>query len=194
MLVVKRYALPPELLAIASVIFVPLLLVLGALMVTLQVAISLGSDAILQVTIVTLAIVQWSVPVFACWVFLGGLVLASRSLLRKERSIRPVGDETPSGERWVVESLAARQARDGTAAFRLAVRTVSAMPPERVLVALARTVSLRKAHVRLGFRLGEGNRVYRETLAWRSRGLVGSMRSQGARREPARPQQRPAHR
>ncbi|WP_162817561.1 hypothetical protein [Microbacterium paraoxydans] len=74
-----------------------------------------------------------------------------------------IGPETPEGDRWVVESLAARSAADGSAAFRLASRVLRAFPPGRVLAAGARTDALRAGYERLGFTAGDDNRVYLET-------------------------------
>ncbi|MGW9113569.1 hypothetical protein [Microbacterium sp. NPDC055683] len=77
------------------------------------------------------------------------------------KSLSAVGEETPPGEHWVVESLAARTAADGAAAFRLAVRTLRGLPSGRVLVAVARTPELQAGYVRLGFTPGDKLRVHR---------------------------------
>ncbi|WP_406245419.1 hypothetical protein ACI7YT_10170 [Microbacterium sp. M] len=98
--------------------------------------------------------------VFAWMMIATFLMLAQGSA---SKSLSAVGEETPPGDRWVVESLAARTAADGAAAFRLAVRTLRSMPPGRVLVAVARTPELQAGYVKLGFTAGEKLRVYKLT-------------------------------
>lgn len=95
-------------------------------------------------------------------VIAGGALQVMPALLSSSATTS-IGDETPNGDRWVIESLAARTAGDGAAAFLLAARTLRAFPTGRVLAAGARTDALRDGYERLGFTAGEENRVYLET-------------------------------
>lgn len=103
---------------------------------------------------------------FAYILLTGWLIAAAILMVWKgigSKSLSAVGPETPAGERWVVESLAARSAADGAAAFRLAVRTLRSIPVGRVLVAVARTPELQDGYVRLGFIAGDQQRVFKKT-------------------------------
>lgn len=62
----------------------------------------------------------------------------------------------------MIDTFAARTASDGVAAYRLARHVIGATPSGRVLVASARTHSLQKAYLRLGFTRGEQLRVFME--------------------------------
>ncbi|UOR01497.1 hypothetical protein MUN77_15420 [Leucobacter allii] len=94
----------------------------------------------------------------ALWLMIAAILMIWQGSASK--SLAAVGPETPAGEHWVVESLAARTAADGAAVFRLAVRTVRSMPAGRVLVAVARTPELQAGYVKLGFTPGDHQRVY----------------------------------
>lgn len=159
MLVVKRRSLlgglGPAAVLFAVLVFTgPLVLLAG-----LWVAIAVSSRAVLYWATAIVTGVSWVVIV---WTLLGAVLILVGSL-RRGVGVSPVGEETPDGERWVVESFAARAAADGASAFLLAGRTLKALPPGRVLVAVARTTSLQDGYVRLGFERGKQNRVFRRT-------------------------------
>lgn len=97
----------------------------------------------------------------ALWLLIAAILMIWQGSASK--SLAAVGTETPAGEHWVIESLAARTAADGAAVFRLAMRTVRSMPAGRVLVAVARTPELQAGYVKLGFTAGDQQRVYSVT-------------------------------
>lgn len=100
--------------------------------------------------------------ILATWFALGVALLLLPALL-SSGATSSIGKDTPQGDRWVVESLAARSAADGAAAFLLAARTLRAFPPGRVLAVGARTNALRDGYERLGFIPLTGNLLYLET-------------------------------
>lgn len=152
----SRYGMLGALLLVAAVL---VLLVSAVFCAIVLLAIEVRSGALITTAMSVGAALQW---VALLWL-LAGAALQLIPAMQRRSAKSPIGDETPAGERWVIESLAARATTDGPAAFRLAKRTLAAFPPGRLLVAGARTDALRDGYARLGFTVGKRNRVYRAT-------------------------------
>lgn len=135
------------------------LVVCTAFILVVVLAITMRSGELLTAVMWIGNVLFWALIVS---VVAGGALHVTPALMSSSATTS-IGDETPDGDRWVVESLAARTAADGAAAFLLAARTLRAFPPGRVLAAGARTDALRDGYERLGFTAGEENRVYLET-------------------------------
>ncbi|MEK6311296.1 MAG: hypothetical protein V4737_12400 [Curtobacterium sp.] len=162
MVVVQRRSgspfLRPGVLVVAGALVVPsvvlaLVVLVGSAMRSVEV---LNAALVLQSVVIGLEVL------LVFWLLLG-LAISLLGSLGRGISVSPVGDETPDGDHWVVQSLAARSAGDGTAALRLTVRTLQGLPSGRVLVAVARTEKLLQDYVKLGFSRGEKQRVYKAT-------------------------------
>lgn len=147
---------------------------MGALLVVVTAVVLVVCSSFLLVVVLAIASRSGELLTAAMWVgnvlfwalvvnvVAGGALQVVPALLSSSATTS-IGEETPDGDRWVIESLAARTAADGAAAFLLAVRALRAFPPGRVLAAGARTDALRDGYVRLRFTAGEENRVYLET-------------------------------
>lgn len=147
---------------------------LGALLLVFAAIVLVVCTAFLLVVVLAITVRSGELLTTAMWVgnvlfwalvvsVVAGAALQVVPALLSSSAKTSIGDETPDGDRWVIESLAARTAADGAAAFLLAARTLRAFPPGRVLAAGARTDALRDGYERLGFTAGEENRVYLET-------------------------------
>ncbi|PQZ53151.1 hypothetical protein CQ040_16365 [Microbacterium sp. MYb54] len=145
--------------ALLGILMVVVAVVCAAYLLVVMWAVESRSGVLLSVVTSLGVALPW---VLLLWGVAGGVLLVL-PILRSESASKSIGEETPEGDRWVIESLAARTAADGAAAFMLAARTLRAFPPGRVLAAGARTKNLREGYERLGFEVGEENRVYRVT-------------------------------
>lgn len=145
--------------ALLLVFTIIVLVVCTAFILVVVLAITTRSGELLTVTMWVGNVLFWALIVS---VVAGGALHVAPALMSSSATTS-IGDETPDGDRWVIESLAARTAADGAAAFLLAARTLRAFPPGRVLAAGARTDALREGYERLGFTAGEENRVFLET-------------------------------
>lgn len=153
---VKRRSRPLELLAILAIVGLPTLLAIGLLLGSLALAFAMRTPTPVMIVGTVLTVLIWTVII---WIVLGGAMLGISSVSRRSMS-HETGEPIPAGPRWTVESLAARTPRDGAAAFLLAKRIIAGMPPGQVVVATARTASLRKVYLRLGFTAGTGPHVH----------------------------------
>lgn len=159
LVVVKRVSSWKDAVTVGGVIAVPMIVWIGVVLGTMQLAVTTGSGAIF---LLVYGVNSAVLGALAAWL-VAGLLLLLVSSLRRGRAMTATGPETPQGERWVVEGLAARSERDGAAAFRLAVRAVGSAPEGKVIVAVARTDRLKEAYARLGFKHGALNRVFAVT-------------------------------
>lgn len=145
--------------ALLLVVTTIVLVVCTAFILVVVLAITTRSGELLTAVMWIGNVLFWALVVS---VVAGGALQVVPALLSSSATTS-IGDETPDGDRWVIESLAARTAADGAAAFLLAARTLRAFPTGRVLAAGARTDALRDGYERLGFTAGEENRVYLKT-------------------------------